>query len=239
MPRGRASRRSPASPASSPQGALYAFPRFDPEVYEIRDDAQVRLRLPGRRARAARAGDRASTGRPPTTCASSRCPRRACSPRRSSGSATSCRRTGSDRADAAVTASVNPSRVAAPVVSWRHGDRTESTGAPPRARARPRREGRPRRARRLVGGGAHRRRGERVHRAGRLDRVLALAPRHRQEREPRDEGGLLVPVRRLPQGAPLGRDRGREPGRAVRPRPRSATRSRSSSSSSTRSDARG
>ena len=41
MPRGRASRRSPASRASKPQGALYAFPRLDPNVYEIRDDAKL------------------------------------------------------------------------------------------------------------------------------------------------------------------------------------------------------
>ncbi len=50
--------RIPGVTCSKPQGALYAFPRLDPDVYEIRDDAQARLRLPRRRARAAGAGHR-------------------------------------------------------------------------------------------------------------------------------------------------------------------------------------
>ena len=40
MPRGRASRSIPGVTCVKPQGALYAFPRFDPDVHEIRDDAK-------------------------------------------------------------------------------------------------------------------------------------------------------------------------------------------------------
>ncbi len=53
----------------------------------------VRLRLPRGRARAAGPGHGLQLARRPTTCASSRCPRPACSATPSSGSATSCRPT--------------------------------------------------------------------------------------------------------------------------------------------------
>ena len=39
------STRSPGCPASSPQGALYVFPRLDPEVHDIDDDEQLVLDL--------------------------------------------------------------------------------------------------------------------------------------------------------------------------------------------------
>ena len=43
--RGPSSTRSPGCRASNPQGALYAFPRLDPEVYDIADDEQLVLDL--------------------------------------------------------------------------------------------------------------------------------------------------------------------------------------------------
>ena len=43
--RGQSSTRSPGCPASKPEGALYAFPRLDPEVHDIHDDEQLVLDL--------------------------------------------------------------------------------------------------------------------------------------------------------------------------------------------------
>ena len=41
-----------------PQGALYVFPRLDPDVYPIKDDQEFVLRVPARTARPGRAGHR-------------------------------------------------------------------------------------------------------------------------------------------------------------------------------------
>ncbi len=72
-----------------PKGALYAFPRLDPNVYEIHDDAKFVSDLLVRRRRSCSCRAPASTGRTTTTCASSRCPGRGCSPRPWNGSGTS------------------------------------------------------------------------------------------------------------------------------------------------------
>ena len=77
-----------------PEGALYAFPRLDPEVYDIQDDEQLVLDLLLQEKILVTQG----TGfnwPTPITCASSRCRGRATSPTRSSGSATSWSATGS------------------------------------------------------------------------------------------------------------------------------------------------
>ena len=69
-----AARRSPASPASSRKGALYVFPRLDPELLPDRGRPAVRAGAAARAARAGRAGHRLQLAAHRTTCASSRCP---------------------------------------------------------------------------------------------------------------------------------------------------------------------
>ena len=81
-----------------------------------------------------------------------------------------------------------------------------------------------------------RRRGERLHRARRLDRVLPLASRHRQDARTREtKGAYSFPFGDFRTRASVGRDLGGEPGRSVRPHrdPRRAARRCSTSSTRT------
>lgn len=114
-----------------PRGALYAFPRLDPEVYDIHDDEKlVQDLLLQERILVTQA--RASTGRTTTICGSSRCRGHVIWRWRSSGSATSCPPTSSRRAAPASGRSSLPNSYFAvfgtKVPVWRHAlpTRTDS-----------------------------------------------------------------------------------------------------------------